>query len=124
MAQVITPETLRAQAAELDELRRRGLAQASRRFHPDDDGELLGTIPTGKGEFRVSFCHPRDRAAMMRCRLWVDEGAGFYPKRGVGYDVLYMDMAEFARFVAMALERSIEHQKVIASRGFDGRRER
>lgn len=121
-----TPEELRRRAAELEDLRRRGIADAG--FVPRDDGKLLGTMGGGGGraEFRFTWATPVDRAPQMRVRMWVDEGTGMYPKRGVGFDVPFYQMAEFSRAVAEGLEYAIEHQKEVMSnrnhRSFDARR--
>lgn len=111
----VTPEELRRRADELEELRRRGIAAAG--FAPHDDGKLLGTMGgAGRAEFRITWSTPVDRTPQMRVRLWVDEGTGLYPKRGVGFDVPAFRMAEFARAVAEGLEYAIEHQKAQTAR--------
>jgi hypothetical protein len=93
---------------------------------PDDEGKLLARIGEGGHyETRITWSQPRDRGPMLRVRLWVDEGQGFFPKRGIGFDVPAFRMADFARAVAEGLDLAIEHQKMIAAyphRSFDARR--
>jgi hypothetical protein len=106
------PDDLPARIGEGVRVLQQARARDNRPAPPQERGVLLGTLPSGRGEMRLSWFTDQDRAPAWSNRLWVPEDDGqLWPVRGVGVSIPIHQMVPYGEAYCRALELAREYEE-------------